>query len=346
MPPLPERRALLRAAVAGAALLGGAGRHARAAFGQPPRSLTVAAWDGPYAAALKQLVDDGPMKAAGIAIRQELDTETMRLAALGRPVPPDVVLLSDLEAYQLSLRQAFRPVTTEGVARLPQVAPGLRTPYGIPQGQTGVVVVSHAAMEGRRPDSFATLFAAAAQGRAGFSSDLAIYNIAAATLARGRPLNDLEPGRLALAELKKAGKLRVYPDNEALGQAVATGEVEAGLMWRSRAYAWERAGRPVRNLVPVEGAIAFMVMGCVPVAAAEPGDAMQYLNALLSPEVQARMAEQAGLSPTISNVRLPDEVWRAMGFTTVQRRALHVLGLSLMTRIGPQLRTFWDKELL
>ena len=76
----------------------------------------------------------------------------------------------------------------------------------------------------------------------------------AATLAAGGNLSDFEPGKKKLLELKKLG-VRVLPTNEAMAQALQSGEVWITPMWRARAIQWQNAGIPVTNVAPAEGAI-------------------------------------------------------------------------------------------
>ena len=262
-------RRLVLGGLAGSALWRG-GHAAEAAA----HALTVGCWGGAYAAALRAVVDAPLATEAGVSVQQATSGEQERIARITAPGTQarlDVVLISDVDAYRLSLRQVFRPVTTAGVGDLPHVLPALRVPYGVPQAQTAMCVVYNPAKVRTAPRGFTALFEAARTGQAGFSSELAVHNLAAAAVTRSAGPASLEGAKSIFTALKKAGKLRLYPDNEALGQALASGEIAMAPMWRSRAYVWRQGGRELRCVTPVEGAIPFVILGCVPHAGAHTG---------------------------------------------------------------------------
>ncbi len=343
----------MRASLSRRLMLGGlvgsaVSRGGRAGADAPAQSLAVGCWGGAYAAALRAVVDEKLMAEAGPGIDQLVSGEQERVArvvAPGSRARLDVALLSDVDAYRLSLRQLFVPVTTAGVSGLPRVLPGLRVPYGVPQGSTALCVVYDPARLQVAPRGFTALFEAARHGQAGFSSELAVHNLAAAAVTqRGAPAS-LEAAKSIFTALKKAGTLRVYPDNEALGRALASGEIAMAPMWRSRAYVWRQAGRDLRCSTPAEGAIPFIVMACVPQGGRQTASAMLYLDRLLHPDTQAEMARRLGLLPTIEAVGIDAKLLGQIGFTAAQRARFRPLSLDAVARNGVSLRQFWDREL-
>jgi putative spermidine/putrescine transport system substrate-binding protein len=156
--------------------------------------------------------------------------------------------------------------------------------------------------------------------------------------------------------LKRAGTLRIYPTNEALGEALASGEIDMAPMWRSRAYSWQEAGRDIRDVIPDEGAIPFTILACAPGtgpgpgpgvagAAGRTGPAMLYLDALLHADAQRAMAQRLGLLPTVDTVRLDEKLLTRIGFTAGQRARFRPLSLASVAQNGVALRHFWDQEL-
>ncbi len=337
-----SRRLLL----AGPALLAAAPRGASAAA-PAARHIEVACWSGSYAEVLREVVD---ARAGGleIAVGQRTATEPERVARLLSPDAGgiDVALISDVDAYRLSLRQLFSPVTTAGVASLPTIASGLRAPYGVPQGRTALTIAYNTARVRVAPRGFRELFALARHGRVGFSSQLAIHNLAAAAIAEQHdgPAS-LQAARNVFSALRKAGTLRLFADNEALGDALAKGEIDMAPMWRSRVHVWQTQGRPVRDQVPLEGAIPFTILGCVPVASKQQAAAMSYLDLLLHPDVQRLVAQRTGLLPTITDARLDAALAARIGFTAAQQARFRPLSLDAVARNGLELRHYWDHEL-
>lgn len=338
-------RRLVIGGLAGAVLARGGTLHAEAAA---RHTITVGCWGNAYAEALAAVIDGSLERNASIAVHQAISDEQARVARVVAPgVAPhlDVAMLSDVDAYRLSLRQIFTPVTTAGVGTLPEVLPGLRTPYGVPQGSTALCVVYNPGKASNPPRGFKALFEAARKGQAGFSSELAIHNLAAAAVSQRDTAASLETGKSTFEALKKAGTLRIYPTNEALGQAVASGEITMAPMWRSRIHVWRQAGLDVRCSIPVEGAIPFTVMACVPKGSQATTSAMFYLDALLHHDAQLAIAARLGLLPTVRGVRIDEKLAAQIGFSAGQHARFRPLSLDAVARNGVGLRDFWDHEL-
>ncbi len=329
-------RRLLLGGSAGLALTSGAGAEA------PAGSIAVGCWGGAFAAALHAVVDQPLVAAREIEVRQVVASEQARVAGIASL---DVALLSGVDAYRLSLQQLFAPVTTAGVGTLPQVLAGLRVPYGVPQARTAMCVVYNASKVAAAPRGFAALFEAARRGQVGFSSEVAVHNLAAAAIARHVTPASLEAAKSTFIALKRAGALRIYPDNESLGQALGSGEIAMAPMWRSRAYAWRQAGRDLRDSVPVEGAIPFTILACVPQQSRRSGAAMAYLDALLHPDTQVAMAQRLGLLPTVDTARIDRKLLATIGFSATQTARFRPLSLAAVAQNGVALRRFWDREL-
>ncbi len=334
--PLFLPRRLLLGGFAGLALTPGAGAD------PSRRGITVGCWGGAYGEALRTLIDRPLAVGSEIEVRQVAAGEQARVAGIA---DLDVALLSGIDAYRLSLQQLFVPVTTAGVGALPHVLTALRVPYGVPQARTAMCVVYNASKVSTPPRGFAALFEAARLGQAGFSSEVAVHNLAAAAIAQRAVPASLERAKSTFIALKKAGTLRIYADNEALGQALASGEIAMAPMWRSRAYIWRQAGRDVRDSVPVEGAIPFLILACVPRQSRSVAPAMLYLDALLHPDSQAAMAQRLGLLPTVDTVRLDRKLLATIGFSATQTARFRPLSLAAVAQNGVALRRFWDQEL-
>jgi hypothetical protein len=65
-------------------------------------------------------------------------------------------------------------------------------------------------------------------------------------------VSNFEPGKERLIACRKAGA-RIYPSNEAFAQALKTGEIACGIMWKARAVQWQNAGIKVLTVAPKEG---------------------------------------------------------------------------------------------
>src|SRR5260370_1263305 len=123
--------------------------------------------------------------------------------------------------------------------------------------------------------------------------------------AGGTP-SDFEPGKKKLREFKKLG-VRVLPSNEAMAQALQSGEVWITPMWRARCVQWQNAGIPVANVAPAEGAIPILFEFGVPKNPPHKQGADPFLHASLEPAAQIGFAQKMGYAPTVANAQLPPE---------------------------------------
>ncbi len=113
----------------------------------------------------------------------------------------------------------------------------------------------------------------------------------------------------------KAIKTRVAPD--VLSWAPTPGEMD-GLMQSGdvviapygsgRAVALQNTGFPLKFVYPKEGGVALQVGACVVAQNAQPELSQQFIQYLLSPEVQAMQAQDIGLGPVNKTVKLSPEI--------------------------------------
>src|SRR3546814_14715417 len=103
-------------------------------------------------------------------------------------------------------------------------------------------------------------------------------------------------------ELKKMG-VRVYPTNESMAQALATGECWMCIMWLARARQWQDAGAPIEVASPKEGPMVYANGLCIPKNAHTVDASYDYINATLEPKNQsARTDPLRHRPPTASHV--------------------------------------------
>jgi putative spermidine/putrescine transport system substrate-binding protein len=335
------RRALLGGCIA----LAGAGLRAAHAAGQ----VVIAAGDGRYAQVLGSVIGAPLLQPLGIDLVQDPGPAESRRAKLigqrgARRGSVDVVCLSDIDMYALSLLGLFHPVTATDVPLLPHALPALRVPYAIPQMASALVVVYRPERGRPAPRSFADLWSEKWRGRAGFADPLYLYVFAAATLAAGRSMQDFAPGKQHLLALKAAG-LKTYPSDEALGAALNSGEVGITTTWLANAATWQKAGMQLAHAVPEEGAIPVVRQAAVPKNAPDRLNGFTCLNAMLDPKAQEGFAAQLGFLPTVDNARLPRSVAGAIDFTAGQQARFRKPDYDYTARNAAQLLDFWNTRI-
>jgi putative spermidine/putrescine transport system substrate-binding protein len=93
-----------------------------------------------------------------------------------------------------------------------------------------------------------------------------------------------------------------------MAQMLQTGEAALVVWGNGRVQAVVDQGAPVEFVYPKEGAISIMTAVCVVEGAPQPALGQAMLEMLLSPEVQAQLAQKQGWGPVNKNTQLPPDV--------------------------------------
>ncbi len=308
----------------------------------------VGTWGGDYAELLAGNIDKPILAPAGIEVVQDVAPQDPRKAKLAaertaRRGTMDVCCLSDNDMYTMSLLNVFEPITEANVPNLKHVLPALRADYAIPHIYSAKVILYNPSKVGAAPKSYADLWDPKYRGRVGFS-DLLYLNITeSAALVGGGTMNDYEPGKKKLMELKSLGA-KIYPSNEALAAALKSEEVWLTIMWAARGFMWKKAGIPVERAVPSEGATFYVSSAAVPKNAQNKPNGLAYLNAMLDPKAQAAFAERMGFLGTVDNAAVPEELRKQIGFSEAELASFRKLDFDYLAKNSSQILDFWNKE--
>ena len=334
------------------ALAGGAALVVAGGWSLPTRAesstIVVGTWGGDYGALLQQNIDVPLVKPLGIEVSQDIANNDPRRTKLiaekgTRRGSMDVACINDIDSYVLSQMGILEPLSEKEVPRLAQVLPVFRKPNTIPHIYSALVVLYNPTKITTPPKSYAALFDPKYKGRVGYSDILYNYNMAAANVGAGGPMNDFAKGKAALMDLKKLDP-KVYPSNEALAVALKSEEVWLSTMWLARGFMWKQAGIPVETAVPEEGAIPILFEAGVPRNSRAKDGAYKYLNAMLDPQAQVAFAAKMGYVPTVRDAKLPDDLARQISLTEAQQAKLHPLDYAYMQQQQTANLDFWNKE--
>jgi putative spermidine/putrescine transport system substrate-binding protein len=334
-------------------LLGSAGMVGAASLARIPRAraggqVVVGTWGGDYAALLAENIDKPLMAPQGIEVVQDVAPQDPRKAKLtaeraSRRGTMDVACLSDVDTFSMSLLNIWDKVTPEAVPNLPHVLPALRSDYSIPHIYSGMVILYNPDKVTVPPKSYADLWDPKYKGRVGFVDILYPYNIAIAALAHGGAMNDFEPGKKALLDIKRLDP-KIYPSNEAMATALKGEEVWLTPMWLARGVFWRKGGVNVAHAVPSEGAIPYISACAVPKNAQNKANGMAYLNALLDPKAQVAFAQRMSYAPTVDNAAVPADLMKEIGFTPEQQAAFKSPDYDYMAKSTATMNDFWNRE--
>ena len=333
------------------ALGGLAGTAALAAFG-PARAqgmtAVVGTWGGDYQNLLQRNIVDPILAPEGVEVQYDVANAPPRKNKMmaERRLPSgtmDIVGFSDIDMYEMQLAGSLRELDPSRFPNAANLIPALEKPYAAPHIYSGLVIVYNP--EHGEPTSWADLWGEDYAGRVGFADGLYVQHLIAAALSHGGGMSDFEPGKAALLELKERGA-RVYPSNEAVAQALQTGEIWATPMWRARSYQWAGAGIPVRDVAPAEGTVPILFEFAIPANAPSEDAAYAFLDAMLASEAQAAFAETMGYVPTVTNAPLPDALQPVLTFTEAEQANFQLPDYDYIAQNNADFREWWQREFL
>jgi iron(III) transport system substrate-binding protein len=289
-----KQRPILAATIVAALILGGCGFDTGASGGGPgePEAEGVTLYSGRIPAAIGGAVDRYEAEADRDVQVRYADTADLAATLIeeGDASPADVFFAQEPGAIGAVADAGLLTRLPDSV--LARVPARYRDPAGRWVGVTGrarIVAFNRDAVERselpRSPFGFA---AAAWRGRVGWSpasSSMQEY----VTALRSRYGDDRTRDWL---EAMVANDARDYPNNVAIRDAIASGEIDAGLInhyYVAQAIAEEGAGYPVDVYFPPGGLGSLMLLTSVGVV--EPSDrkdeAIAFVRSLLAPESQS-----------------------------------------------------------
>lgn len=132
----------------------------------------------------------------------------------------------------------------------------------------------------------------------------------------------IEPGFDVMIKKVAPNVLAWEPSPGKLAQMMQTGEAALVVWGNGRVQTVADQGAPVEFVYPREGAPALMVAACVVAGAPQAKLGQQFLQHVVSAEVQAMLATGAGFGPVNKNTKLPPEIAKKVVFGPAQVNSL------------------------
>ena len=308
--------------------------------------IVVGTWGGDFAKHIETTIGTPIKNRLGAEFVADVGAAGARksrlLAERERPAgSTDIVCLDSIDMHQMASQNLLHELNPSEIPNLANVLPNFSRSYAVPQAFSAKVIVYNPDKM-PAPKSFRDLWSGSYAGKIGLADLLGLSVIESAALIAGGNARNYEPGKEKLLELKASG-VKLYPSNEALAVAIASGDVWATIMWRARAHQWKKAGLPVASVVPEEGATPITFEAASPRNAPNKTCAMAFLNQALDPVAQAEFAARIGYSPTVENVKLPPELAKEIAFTAEERANFFQQDLSYLEMNQSQLLDWWTR---
>lgn len=143
--------------------------------------------------------------------------------------------------------------------------------------------------------------------------------IAVAAMLAGGDAASWEKGQAKLTELKPNFKA-FYTNDANSQQLIANGETPVQIMLSMNAHYMIKEGVPIKLVIPKEGAVLGIDTIGIMKGTKNSANAYKFINTLLDPDVQAKIAEFKKGSPTVTNAKLDAETAKLPGvFTTAEQ---------------------------
>lgn len=338
-----NRRRFMQLTAAG--LAGGTVLGSRPALAES-KQVIMATWGGDYSRLLTELVAPVADREAGISIMHDTGSTSARrtkvIAQAKRPRNAiDVISFAETDMFLMGQKGYLAEVTADSVPNSANVLPQFRQSYSIPHIYSALVIIYNPDLV-PEPSGYKDLWSEPFHGKVGLANALYRNAIRAAAFAHSGNDDNFDPGYKALLELKKQGAT-VLPSNEAIANALKSGEIGATMMWRARAVQWKNAGLPVKSAVPSEGAMPVVFEAAATQNSSNPAGAAAVLNAMLDPVAQAAFAQEMGYIPTVSNAELPENVAREIGFTEAERNNFLPPNHEAVIAKTPEMLEWWNQ---
>ncbi|HEY4893602.1 MAG TPA: extracellular solute-binding protein [Reyranella sp.] len=335
-----------RTALGGAAAF--AAGAALPAHAQDNKRIVVGTWGGDYSRLLAKNIETPLLAPKGWdVVKDEANDPPRRAKMLAekslRRGTSDMQGLSAANMFEMNEQGVVEQIDYTKLANAKNLIPAMKYPYGVGHIYSGKVVLYNPKLVSTPPTGFADTLDPKNGDKLGIIDIQYQYTMLAAGLASGGSMSNVEPGKERLVACKKAGA-RIYPSNEALAQALKTEEIALCIMWKARAVQWQNAGINIETVAPKEGVPMYVSGFAMPKNAPNKVGAYAYLDAMMEPSAQEGFAVDMGYNPTVTNVTVPPDVQKRIGFTDEEKKRLVDLDYAYMAKNDSAFQDWWNKS--
>lgn len=149
-------------------------------------------------------------------------------------------------------------------------------------------------------------------GLLSISNTFGLHTLMMMSAANGGKAPKYDAGFKALSE-KVSPNVQAFVESSGnLSAAFQSGEISIGVNSNGRTLALAQTGFPVAFVYPKEGAVATVVGACVVEKSKVSNYSVELVKFLLTPEIQALLANEEGLSPVNKATKLTPETMKAI----------------------------------
>jgi putative spermidine/putrescine transport system substrate-binding protein len=324
-----------------AALALGAPSIARA---QENKRIIIGTWGGDYSRLMTKHIDSLLKGWECVHAEENADPRKAKMLAEKslRRGTSDAQGMSANDMYDLDQQGLVEHLDYSKMPNAKNLIPSMKYAYGIGHIYSGKVVLYNPDLM-PAPTGFADTLDPKHGNKLGIIDIQRQFNMVAAALASGGSVSNFEPGKERLIACRKAGA-RIYPSNEAFAQALKTGEIACGIMWKARAVQWQNAGIKVNTVAPKEGIPMYVSGFVMPKNAPNKAGGYAWLDAMMAASAQEGFAVDMGYNPTVTDAKVPEDLQKRIGFTPEEQKRLVDLDYAYMAKTDVEFQDWWNKS--
>jgi putative spermidine/putrescine transport system substrate-binding protein len=161
------------------------------------------------------------------------------------------------------------------------------------------------------PDSWKVLTDKRLKGKLGvppITNTYGLHSLVMLARLNGGGEKNIDPGFTAMTKEVAPNVLSWAPTPGEMDGQMQAGDVILAPYGSGRAVALQNTGFPLKFVYPKEGGVALQVAACAVAENAQPKLSQEFVQYLLTPEVQQLQAQNIGLGPVNKTVKLTPEV--------------------------------------
>ncbi|MEM5297847.1 ABC transporter substrate-binding protein [Burkholderia sp. JPY481] len=193
------------------------------------------------------------------------------------------------------------------------------------------------------PDSWQALTDKRLKGKLGvppITNTYGLHTLVMLARLNGGGEKNIDPGFNTMTKQVAPDVLSWAPTPGEMDGLMQAGDVIMAPYGSGRAVALQNTGFPLKFVYPKEGGVALQVAACALAENAQPKLSQEFIQYLLSPEVQAMQAQAIGLGPVNQTVKLTPEVAARVPYGPEQVNKLTAMDWTTIN----QHRTEWTER--
>ncbi|MBZ8134500.1 ABC transporter substrate-binding protein [Afifella sp. IM 167] len=156
---------------------------------------------------------------------------------------------------------------------------------------------------------------------------------------------DIDPGFTAMADDVAPNVLVFEPSSGKMSELFQSEEIALSIWGSGRTKSLADTGFPAKFAYPKEGAVALMIAGCPVVESNVPEVANEFLQYLLTPEIQVKLADVMGSGPVNKKAELTEEQASFLPYGPDQIKSLIAVDWDTINPAREEWTKRWAREI-